>query len=366
MAKQVIQLGLVANDGTGDQLRTAFNKTNENFTELYNSVAGLQASDADLTAIGALTGTSGFLKKTAANTWSLDTSTYLTSTSSLVNGSKTATLESSGTLVLPSSTEVTGSQIKSSSANKRMYILGEGATGSSHLTWGIGTDTPTLANVAEVKVAQDGVTLFVRSRVGAQYYWTFDSNGYLTLPGTGAPFNGDDVSNWNTAYGWGNHASAGYITSTSSLVNGNNTFSLGSTGTLTTPAGLSISKQLNGSAVHIGSTIQSDLNKNLQLQTIGTGFSTFGWQNFEGDINFVTLNYNQSKNILITTGNAVGGGVTHNWMFASTGNLQLPAGGTIVDSAGNSVLNGISLSTLKTIVADSTDFADFKTRIAAL
>jgi hypothetical protein len=41
-------------------------------------ITDAQASDADLTAIAALTGTSGFLKKTAANTWTLDTSTYLT------------------------------------------------------------------------------------------------------------------------------------------------------------------------------------------------------------------------------------------------------------------------------------------------
>ncbi len=38
-----------------------------------------QPLDGDLTAIAALSGTSGFLKKTAANTWSLDTNTYLTS-----------------------------------------------------------------------------------------------------------------------------------------------------------------------------------------------------------------------------------------------------------------------------------------------
>jgi hypothetical protein len=39
----------------------------------------VQGYDADLQAIGALTGTTGLLKKTAANTWSLDTSAYLTS-----------------------------------------------------------------------------------------------------------------------------------------------------------------------------------------------------------------------------------------------------------------------------------------------
>lgn len=37
-----------------------------------------QPLDADLTAIAALTGTTGLLKKTAANTWTLDTSAYLT------------------------------------------------------------------------------------------------------------------------------------------------------------------------------------------------------------------------------------------------------------------------------------------------
>jgi hypothetical protein len=38
-----------------------------------------QPLDADLTAIAALAGTSGLLQKTGANTWALDTSTYLTS-----------------------------------------------------------------------------------------------------------------------------------------------------------------------------------------------------------------------------------------------------------------------------------------------
>ncbi len=51
-------------------------------TTLYENGSALSALyqplDADLTAIAGLTGTSGFLKKTAANTWTLDTNTYLT------------------------------------------------------------------------------------------------------------------------------------------------------------------------------------------------------------------------------------------------------------------------------------------------
>ena len=39
MAQQLINIGLVPNDKSGDLIRTAFNKVNENFTELYSSVA---------------------------------------------------------------------------------------------------------------------------------------------------------------------------------------------------------------------------------------------------------------------------------------------------------------------------------------
>jgi hypothetical protein len=38
MTQQIISTGAVANDGEGDPLRTAFTKTNNNFTELYARV----------------------------------------------------------------------------------------------------------------------------------------------------------------------------------------------------------------------------------------------------------------------------------------------------------------------------------------
>jgi len=36
MTQQIIDVGSTANDGTGDPIRSAFIKTNDNFTELYN------------------------------------------------------------------------------------------------------------------------------------------------------------------------------------------------------------------------------------------------------------------------------------------------------------------------------------------
>jgi hypothetical protein len=53
--------------------------------------SNVQAWDADLDSIAALSGTSGLLRKTAANTWSLDTASYLTGTVALGNGGTGAT-----------------------------------------------------------------------------------------------------------------------------------------------------------------------------------------------------------------------------------------------------------------------------------
>lgn len=53
MAKQTIDIGSAANDGTGDDLRTGAGKINDNFTELYTDVAALQAATGtSITGIG--------------------------------------------------------------------------------------------------------------------------------------------------------------------------------------------------------------------------------------------------------------------------------------------------------------------------
>jgi len=52
MAQQTINIGTVANDGTGDPLRTAFDKSNDNFTDLYNGAGGIADDSVTYAKLG--------------------------------------------------------------------------------------------------------------------------------------------------------------------------------------------------------------------------------------------------------------------------------------------------------------------------
>jgi hypothetical protein len=72
MTQQTINLGTIANDGTGDPLRTAFLKINANFTDVYNQIGGL-----NVFTIPGQAGKSGAVLTTNGSTlsWSTTTST---------------------------------------------------------------------------------------------------------------------------------------------------------------------------------------------------------------------------------------------------------------------------------------------------
>jgi hypothetical protein len=62
MAKQTINIGTTANDGTGDSIRAAFNKANANFTELYADPIPLVGITGGTPATATSTGTKGEIK----------------------------------------------------------------------------------------------------------------------------------------------------------------------------------------------------------------------------------------------------------------------------------------------------------------
>ena len=78
-ARTNLGLGTAATTASTDYATAAQGTKADSALQPADIGVSVQGYDADLAAIGAIAGTSGLLKKTAANTWSLDTNTYLTS-----------------------------------------------------------------------------------------------------------------------------------------------------------------------------------------------------------------------------------------------------------------------------------------------
>ncbi len=92
MARLNINIGTTANDKTGDPLRTAFDKVNQNFVELYAHVG------ADV-QIPSQTNNGGKYLTTNGTTLSWDAISY--STNELINGSYSVALGIDGNLTVP-------------------------------------------------------------------------------------------------------------------------------------------------------------------------------------------------------------------------------------------------------------------------
>ena len=109
MARQNINIGSSANDGTGDPLRTAFDKINDNFVELYGTDNDINTLDANL-----------------------DVSTFAITTG-VTNGDITVTPNGTGNINLGSIT-VNGSQISSNDSTQITLADNIQTTGTMNVT----------------------------------------------------------------------------------------------------------------------------------------------------------------------------------------------------------------------------------------
>jgi hypothetical protein len=57
MAKQIIDIGTTPNDDTGDPIRVCFDKSNDNFTELYDSVGYIDNATTSALSLSTLNST---------------------------------------------------------------------------------------------------------------------------------------------------------------------------------------------------------------------------------------------------------------------------------------------------------------------
>lgn len=111
MAKQTIGIGTTQNDGTGDNLRVAFDKANDNFTELYD--------DMPANTDGLSQGTTNLYNQT--HTGEVTGSTSLTIASSVVDNDNLAA-------ELKGSTTITGNAIDCATAKIYNVTLSSATT----------------------------------------------------------------------------------------------------------------------------------------------------------------------------------------------------------------------------------------------
>ena len=177
MAQQTINIGATANDGTGDQLRSAFDKVNDNFVEVYTELGGSTLSNIKL----------------SGNTISTDDT----------NGNLTLDPNGTGTIVLAnavtasSTVAITGATV----VNGGFAAAG---TSGTFITFGAADTTPTVAGgnvfksggAVTVTTFDDGVAGQAITVISAHAV-IFDVTG-TTLKGGSADITtaAGDVTSW--------------------------------------------------------------------------------------------------------------------------------------------------------------------------
>ena len=230
-------------------------------------LSAYQPLDADLTSIAGLVGTSGILKKTAANTWALDTNTYITGNQSItVSGDATGSGSTSIALTLANSGVTAGSYgsataipVLTVDAKGRLTAVSTTSVSipSGSLTFsGDVTGTGTTGSTTTLTLANSGVTAGTYTKV------TVDAKGRVTV---GASLASSDVT---TALGFTPYNStnpSGYITSSGSIT--------GNAATASSSPLLSALANYTWSA----STTPASFNMGVQASFVS---STQGFQNY--------------------------------------------------------------------------------------
>jgi hypothetical protein len=189
MAKQTINIGTSANSKDGDIIRDAFNKTNQNFDEIYTALTdgvNFAQVNADWTA---QSGVAQILNKPTipTNTNQLTNGAgFITSTASLVNGEWTVSLGADG--VLSAGSITFGGTLKTGSQSQYQF---------EELVTGEGEDTVyysklTLPNIPEIfggetlSLVTWGSELAIKVRNPSDFFndytWLFGNDGNLTVP----------------------------------------------------------------------------------------------------------------------------------------------------------------------------------------
>lgn len=285
MAKQTINIGSNANDGTGDPLRTAFNKINENFTELYGSDNDLNTLDANL-----------------------DVRNY-SITTTVTNGDITISPNGTGSLTLGALT-VSGTEISSADSTQITLKENLSVTGTLNAAGAatLGTSL-TLASGATVTAILDQDNMSSNSDTALATQQSIKAYVDSQMAATAITFVGDD--------------------STGTAVNSGETFKIaGGTGLTSAVTGDALTLDIDSSVVTLTGT-QVLENKTLTLPTINGATMT-------GNVTVDNLIFNDSEISTDTNANL-------NLNPGGTGTVELQANSNITGTlavSGTATING--------------------------
>ena len=318
MANQVIGLGTFENDGTGDNLRVALDKVNDNFLEIYTLIGDASSLTSGISATATVvTLTAPTISGVVGGTITSATITTLTGTTF-----------NAGTLAL-SAGSITDSSGAISFGNENLTTTGVVTAASLDISGNVDVDGTLETDALTI----DGVSLSetIADTVGAMVSSNTETNITVTY---------DDADN------------------TLDFVIG--TLNQSTSGNAGTATALETARTIHG--VSFDGTANIDLSEVVQ-DTVGAMFSnntetniTATYQDADGTIDLVIGTLNQD-----TTGNAATatsletartiGGVS----FDGSANINLPG----VNSAGNQDTSGTAALATTVTVTDSTANTNF-------
>lgn len=217
----------LVSDGSGKVAVSAVTSTELGYltgvtSAIQTQLNAKQPLDADLTAIAGLAGTSGFLKKTAADTWSLDTATYLTAASGVTTFSGgttglTPAAATSGAITLAGTLAVANGGTGATTAAAARTNLGATTVGANIFT------AANPSAITFLKVNADNTVVFESAATFRTSIGAGTGNGTVTSVAVSGGTTGLTTSG-------GPITASGTITLAGTLVVGN-----GGTGLATTP-----------------------------------------------------------------------------------------------------------------------------------
>jgi hypothetical protein len=181
LAKQTVNIGTVANDGTGDPIREAFDKVNDNFNELYsNAVIETSVTVGNSTVNSAIT-VAGIVSGNTTDNVVANTSEISINSDTAYSSLTKSSLIVSNTTVVNSTTVFIGNSTVNSSISTSSVQLSNSTVNSTLTRDAISVGNSTVNTSVNSTSVSTG-TLYLTSNTLTLGSSSIAANGYTYLP----------------------------------------------------------------------------------------------------------------------------------------------------------------------------------------